>query len=75
MSLLVLCEILRLFVNALTADDKYSLRYRENSPQPIQMQSFKQQQTFSEFLAASLKSTSKFENLEEKDDFDSSCIS
>ena len=37
MSLLVFCEILGLFVNKLTADDKYSLRYRENSLQPIQM--------------------------------------
>ena len=30
MSLLVLSEILGLFVNTLTADDKYSLRNSEN---------------------------------------------
>ena len=38
MSLLVISEFLRLFVNTLTADDKYSLRNTENLYQPIQMQ-------------------------------------
>ena len=37
-SLLVRSEILDLFVNALTADDKYSLHNREKFLQPIQMQ-------------------------------------
>ena len=35
MSLLVICEILGLFVNTLTADHKYSLCDSENSQQPI----------------------------------------
>ena len=38
MSLLVICEILGLFVNTLTADDKYSLFNRENLPQRIQIE-------------------------------------
>ena len=41
MSLLVISEILGLFVNTLTADAKHSLHNRENSMQPIQMQSSK----------------------------------
>ena len=38
MSLLVICEILGLFVNTSTADDKYSLFNRENLPQRIQIE-------------------------------------
>ena len=38
MSLLVICKTLRLFVNTLTVDDKYSVRNIENLPQPIQME-------------------------------------
>ena len=38
MSLLVICEVLGLFVNTLTADDKYSLFNRENLPQRIQIE-------------------------------------
>ena len=38
MSLLVLSEILRLFVDILTADDKYSLRNKKNLQQQIQIQ-------------------------------------
>ena len=37
MSLLVKCEILGLFVNRFTADDKFTLRNTENLPQSIQM--------------------------------------
>ena len=35
MCLLVLCKILRLFVNTMTADDKYSLVNRDNLTQSI----------------------------------------
>ena len=35
--MLVLCKILRLFVNTLTADDKYSLLNRFNLMEPIQI--------------------------------------
>ena len=37
MSLFVICELLGLFVNTLTANDKYSLRDSQNLPQLIQM--------------------------------------
>ena len=36
-SLLMICKILRLFVNKLCADDKYSLHNRDNLTQPIQI--------------------------------------
>ena len=68
MSLLVTCEILGLFVNRLTINDKYSFRYRESLPQPIPMQLSKKQKTFSEYNANFLKSISNFEHLEKKDD-------
>ena len=36
MSLLVILEMLGFFVNFLTANDKYSVRYKEKLHQPIQ---------------------------------------
>ena len=54
--MLVLCKILRLFVNTLTDDDKYSLLYRDLLKQPIQIQLCQKQNTFSEFFSAFLKS-------------------
>ena len=38
MSLLVICEILGLFINTLTADDKYFCQNSENLLKPIEMQ-------------------------------------
>ena len=35
--MLVLCKILRLFVDTMTDDDKYSLVYRDKLTQPIQI--------------------------------------
>ena len=49
-SLLVIRKILGLFVNTLTADDKYSLVNRDNLMQHIQMQLPPKEKTFSEFL-------------------------
>ena len=50
-SFLVICKMLRLFVNTLTADDKYSLHNRKNLTQWIQMPlSQKGKRTFSIFL-------------------------
>ena len=43
-------EILRLSVNALTADDKYSGSYLQNLPQQLQTPLSKKQKTFSIFL-------------------------
>ena len=44
--LLVICKSLRLFVNFMTADDKYSLLNRDNLIQHIQMQLSKKQKNF-----------------------------
>ena len=48
-------KILRLFANTLTVDDKHYLLNRENLTQPIQMQLYQKQKTFSEFAFAFLK--------------------
>ena len=49
-SLLLICKILKVFVNALTANDKYSLRNRDNLTQPIQMQLSQNQEILSEIF-------------------------
>ena len=73
--MLVLCKILGLFVNTLTDDDKYSLLYRDNLTQPIQILLSQKPKTFSEFFSAFLKSTLNFEHFQKKDDPHSPCIS
>ena len=50
MSCLVWYEILRLFVNALTADDKYFLSNMQDLQQHIQTLLSQKQQTFLDFL-------------------------
>ena len=47
---LVMHEILRLFVNTLTADDKPYRLNRDNLTQSIQMQLSQKQKTFSQFF-------------------------
>ena len=64
--MLVLCKILRLFVNTLTDDDKYSLLYRDNLKQPIQILLSQKQKTFSQFFSPFLKSTLNFEHFQKK---------
>ena len=66
MSLLLISENLALFVNKVTADDKYSLCNSETLQQPFQMQLSKKQKLFSELLALILKRTSNFEHFEKK---------
>ena len=73
--MLVLCKILKLFVNTLTDDDKYSLLYRENLTQAIQILLSQKQKTFSEFFSSILKSTLNYEHSGKKDDPHSQCIS
>ena len=46
MSLLLKLEILGLFSNTLTADDKYFLPNREKLPQPKQLQLSKKHESF-----------------------------
>ena len=73
--MLVLCKILGLFVNTLTDDGKYSLLYRDNLTQQIQILLSQKQKTFSQFFCAFLKSTLNFEIFQKKDDPHSRCIS
>ena len=73
--LLDIYQILGLFVDILTADDKYSLLNKDNLMQPIQMQLSKKQKTFSEIFSAFLKSRLNFEHFRKKDDPHSLCIS
>ena len=57
-----------MFVNTLTADDKYSPLNRDNLIQPIRTQLSQKQQAFSQFFLAFSKSTLNFEHFEKKDD-------
>ena len=47
--------MLRLFVNTLTADVKYSLPNKENLTQPIHMQMSQKQKPFLNFFSCSFK--------------------
>ena len=49
--LLLTCQILGFHVNTLSADDKYSVRNRDNLMIPIQMQLSMKQKNFSQFLS------------------------
>ena len=68
-------EILRLFVNTLTADDKDYLLNRDNLTQQIEMQLSKKEKTFSEISFAFLNSLLNFKHLPTKDDPHSLSIS
>ena len=48
--LLVICKVLGLFVNTLTADGQYSLLNRDNLLQLLQIQLSHKQKTFSQFF-------------------------
>ena len=71
--MLVLCKFLRLLVKTLTDDEKYSLLYRENLTQPIQILLSRKGKTFSQFFSAFLKSTLNFAHFQKKDDSHSRC--
>ena len=66
MSALVTSEIFRLFVNTLTADDKYSRRniqiFWQQLPTPLSQE----ENTFCRFLIAFLKCAWNLENSEQK---------
>ena len=57
-----------MFVNTLTADDKYSLLNRDNLTQPIRIQLSSNHTALSQFFLAFSKSTLNFEHFEKKDD-------
>ena len=73
--MLVLCKFLRLLVNTLTDDEKYSLLYRQNLTQPIQILLSQKEKTSSESFCAFFKSTLNFAHFQIKDDSHSRCIS
>ena len=73
--MLVLCKFLRLFVNTLTDDEKYSLLYRDNLTQQIQILLSQKPKTFFHFLSAFLKSKLTFAHFQKKHDPHSRCIS
>ena len=70
----MLCKILRLFGNTLTADDKYYLLNKDNLTKSIQTLLSQKEKTFSEIFSSFLKSTLNFEHFQEKDDPHSQCI-
>ena len=49
-SLLVIHKMLRLFPNTLIVDNKHYLLNKDNLKQPIQMQLYQKQKTFSELF-------------------------
>ena len=57
-----------MFVNTLTADDRYSPLNRDNLTQPIQTKLSQKQQAFPIFFLASSDSTLNFEHFQKKDD-------
>ena len=67
-SLLVICKILRLFVNTFSAVDKYSLPNREYLTQTIQIQLSEKQKNFPSFFSPFSKSNLTFEHFQKKDD-------
>ena len=73
--MLVLCKILGLLVNTLTDDDKYSLLYRDNLPQQIQILLSQKPKNFSRLSSKILKPTLNFEHFQKKDDPLSRCSS
>ena len=73
--MLVLCKILGLFVNTLTDDGKYSLLYRDNLTQQIQILLSQKPKTFSRLSSEILKHPLNFEHLQKKDDPHRRCSS
>ena len=67
-------EILRLFVNALTADDQYSDSNMQNFPQKFQTPLSKKQRVFSGFFIAFLKCAWNLEHFQKKYEYSSLII-
>ena len=60
--------MLRRFVTTLTVDEKHYLLNRDNLREPIQIQLYQQQKTFTDFIFAFLKSILNVKHLPKKDD-------
>ena len=74
-SLSVWCEILRLFINALTADVKYSGSNMQNFLKQFQTPASQKQKKFSGFFFAFLKYAWNLEHFHKKDEYSSLIIS
>ena len=70
----VICEILGLFVNQLTAVDKDSLLNRGNLLQHVQMQLYQKRKIFFNFFFAFSEFLLNFEHFQKKDESHSWCI-
>ena len=68
-------EILRLFVNELTADDQYSGSNMQNFPQQFQTSLSQKQKTLSGFFIAFMKCAWNLEHFQKKDEYSSLIIS
>ena len=68
-------EILRLFVNAITADVKFSGTNMQSLRQQFQTLLSRKQKTFSEFFIAFLKCAWNLEDFQKKDEYPSLIIS
>ena len=71
----ILYEILRLFVKALTADDKYSASNMQNLPQQLQTPLSQKQKFLSWFFIAFAKCAWNLEHFQKKDEYPSLIIS
>ena len=67
--------MLRLFVNALTADDQWSRSKMKNLPQQFQTPLSQKQKNFSGFFIAFLKGAWNLEHFQKKDGYPSLIIS
>ena len=74
-SAFVSSEILTLFFNTLTTEDKYSRRNKLNFTQQLEARLFQKEKTFSEFFLAFLKCALNLEHFQKKDEYPSLVIS
>ena len=66
-SLVGICKILTVFLNTLTADDKYSVPKRDNLREPIEMLLSEKQKAFSQFFLTFLKFRLNFQRFPKRD--------
>ena len=74
-SAIVGSEILTLFVNTLTTDDKYSRRNMVNFTKQLEVPLSQKEKSFSGFFLTFLKCALNLEHLEKKDEYSSLVIS
>ena len=63
----MICKVLKLVVNTLTAHDKYSLPSRDNLTHPIQTQLSNKQKGFHEVFSSFLKFTINLKHFQRKE--------